>query len=228
MKTIEKDKCCVLFDFDGVIVDSYPTHKEAVERWCREQNVENITEEKIKNDIFGRPNHQWISDLLGLSPGAKEIQLFADRKEEIYQSIFETSEIKLVVGLEELLSQLKNNKIPMAIVSSAPRSNIDIVIQKHKLESFFNFILDDTSIVRGKPNPAIYLLAVKKLNTSPSLCVVFEDSPVGIEAAKGAGCKVVGVATTFKDKPERLSDANKVISDFTGYTVERLMKLLNP
>lgn len=221
----KKDDWAVIFDLDGVIVDSYLAHIEAIKRWCYLHNLKkSITDEEFKSNVFGQPNQQWIPRLMGRPIDQDELQQLSCEKEKIFLEIFKQLEMPLVRGFLPLLMQLKEANIPLAIASSAPLSNVDTIISEKNIKSFFSVVLDDKSAVHGKPNPEIYLLAARKLNIAPIKCIVFEDSLVGIEAAQKAKCKVVGVATT--NKPEDLVHSDYVIKDFTETNLNELEALV--
>jgi beta-phosphoglucomutase-like phosphatase (HAD superfamily) len=107
---------------------------------------------------------------------------------------------------------LKQNDIPIAIGTSAPRSNVDFVLAHTGLGEYFYAFLDESDVEHGKPNPEIYLKVAAKLGYDPTHCVVFEDSLSGVESARRAGAKVVGVATTHSF--EELGHTDFIIKDF--------------
>src|SRR5690606_38857303 len=108
--------------------------------------------------------------------------------------------------------------------TSAPRSNVDFVLDKTGITSFFDTILDQADVTRGKPDPEIYQKAARAVDLDPGHCIVFEDSLSGIQAAKAAGCKVVGVTTTHTAAEMQLVDL--VIDNFTGLDPKALISRL--
>jgi beta-phosphoglucomutase len=118
------------------------------------------------------------------------------------------------------------NKVPVAIGTSAPRSNVDFVLQHTGLGEFFPVILDETDVERGKPDPEIYLKVAARLRLPPGRCIIFEDSLSGVEAAQRAGAFVIGVATTHR--VEELAHTDFVIHDFTRLSVRFLRERFFP
>lgn len=211
----------VIFDMDGVIVDSNPAHKIALKQFCREHNYE-LTDEHLIKKIFGRTNREWITTLFGQLPEEKIIQ-YTEEKEALYRKIFD-ADIKPLPGLIAFLDLLTANNIPMAIGTSAPRSNVDFTLSKTNTGKYFKTILHDTFVTYSKPHPEIYLKSAQALSLPNSKCIVIEDSLSGIAAGKSAGSPVIGITTTHTK--EELSDCDLVIDDFSGLSLEDLVGLV--
>ncbi len=218
-----KNKFAVIFDFDGVIVDTYPVHSAAIKQLCLHYAIP-ISEETIRTKVFGRSNAEWLPFVFKRNLGAKEISELSDEKEAIFREKI-IAMMRPVKGLIEFLDVLWNNGIHLAIASMAPRKNIDLILNKIKINDYFLSIIDVNSIDRkkGKPHPEIFLETARSIGYSPEYCVVFEDSLVGIEAAQRARCKVVAVATLHRS--EELVNADQVISNFTEITFSELYGL---
>jgi beta-phosphoglucomutase len=215
-------KLAVIFDMDGVIVDSNHAHKEAINKFCKEHNVE-LTEERFNQFVNGRQNRDWIPALFGGQLSNEQIIELAREKEELFRKIY-LKTIQPLPGLEEFLIKLEKENIPKAIATSAPVENVNFTLEKTGLKKYFTTILDDRNVTIGKPDPQIYINTVEALNYKPSNCVVFEDSLSGIKAARGAGCKVVGVSTTHS--AEELKETDLTIKDFRGLSIEALIDLV--
>jgi HAD superfamily hydrolase (TIGR01509 family) len=123
------------------------------------------------------------------------------------------------------LELLENNEIPIAMASSAPRVNIDFVLQRTSTSCFFNKIFDASSVKKGKPDPEIYLKTIDSLSILPKNCIVIEDSLNGILAAKVAGAKVIGITTTHN--ANELPPVNLIIDNFEQLTLSSLENLFN-
>ncbi len=201
-----------VFDMDGVIIHSNPYHKVALHQFCEKYGY-HLTEDELRNKIYGRTNKQWITNLFERELGAEELDRFAEEKEGLFRDLI-AKDIKALDGLKDFLDLMNLQKIDRAIGTSAPRSNVDFVMSKTQLTSYFPVILDDSFVEHGKPNPEIYIKCAAALNYDPANCVVFEDSLSGVAAGKAAGCKVVGVATTHTHA--ELADTDLVIDDFTN------------
>ena len=131
--------------------------------------------------------------------------------------------MKPLDGLIDLLKLLKSNNIKTAIGSSAPSSNVDFVIDGLNIRQYFDQIVDSEGVEKAKPAPDIYIKAAKLLKIDPSNCVVFEDAIAGIEAARSAEMKVVGVATTLNYNELTYTDSR--IHDFTAVNVDFICRL---
>ncbi len=199
----------VIFDMDGVIIDSNPYHKISLRQFCEKYGFRLSDEELIKK-IYGRTNKEWIANLFG-NLSKEELSRYGEEKESLFREIFK-NDIRALDGLPEFLEKLKQKNIPIAIGTSAPRSNVDFVLEHTNLGEYFSVILDEADVEHGKPNPEIYLKVASRLGYEPSRCIVFEDSLSGVESARRAGAKVVGVATTHS--MEELSHTDFIIHDF--------------
>jgi beta-phosphoglucomutase len=209
-----------IFDMDGVIIHSNPAHKIALHQFCEKYGY-HLTEEQLRNKIYGRTNKQWITNLFERDIPPAEMHQLAEEKEGIFRELYK-NDIKALDGLESFLKLMDEQKIARAIGTSAPRSNVDFVMSKTNLQNFFPTILDDTFVVNGKPNPEIYIKCAAALGYAPSQCIVFEDSLSGVEAGKASGAKVVGVATTHTH--DELAGTDFVIDDFLHIDPNELIR----
>jgi HAD superfamily hydrolase (TIGR01509 family) len=197
-----------IFDMDGVLVDSNPTHKIALKQFCKEHGYD-LSEKDLREKIYGRTNRDWLLNLFGNLDDAT-IRRYADEKEALFRRLY--NDIKPLDGVVAFLDKLNALKIPRALATSAPRRNVDFTLEKTHTEHYFDVILDDSFVTEGKPNPQIYLKSAAALGFDPAKCVVFEDSLSGVMAGKNAGCKVVGLTTTHT--PEELAATDLLIDDF--------------
>lgn len=211
----------VIFDMDGVIVDSNPYHKIALKEFCSRHGYE-LSDDQLLKRIYGRTNREWITDLFGKLPEDQLLE-YTEEKEMLYRKLF-NDDIKLVKGLLPFLDLLDKHKILRAIGTSAPRSNVDFTLNKTDTVKYFPTILNDTFVTHSKPHPEIYLKSAAALGLPNSQCIVIEDSLSGVEAGQRAGSKVVGVTTTHSR--EELSHCELVIDDFETFTIEMLEKLV--
>jgi beta-phosphoglucomutase len=213
-----------IFDMDGVIIHSNPFHKIALHQFCEKYGY-HLTEDQLRNKIYGRTNKQWITNLFERDISPAEMHQLAEEKEGIFRELYK-NDIKALDGLEIFLKKMDEQKIPRAIGTSAPRSNVDFTLSKTNLESYFPTILDDTFVENGKPHPEIYIKCAAALGFAPINCIVFEDSLSGVEAGKASGAKVVGVATTHTHK--ELEGTDFIIDDFLNLDpVELIQKIFN-
>ncbi|MBI1769152.1 MAG: HAD family phosphatase [Bacteroidetes bacterium] len=202
-----------VFDMDGVIVDTNPYHKVALRQFAEKYGY-SLSEEELIKKIYGRTNKEWITNLFGRTLSSEELNHYGEEKEQLFRDLYE-KDIKPLKGLEKFLAQTDELKIPRAIGTSAPRSNLDFILKETGLRNYFPITLDEADVTHGKPDPEIYIKCAAKLQMPPAQCIVFEDSLSGVASAREAGCPVVGVATTHS--AEELG-TKVVIKDFTEIT----------
>jgi HAD superfamily hydrolase (TIGR01509 family) len=210
----------IIFDMDGVIVDSNPYHRIALKNFC-EKHGYHLSEEYLKTKIFGRTNADWLRELFGDRIDEQQLLEFEEEKESMFREIFDP-DIKPVRGLTDFLKILHENNVPRAIATSAPISNVDFVLDKTGIRNYFQIIIHGNMVKNSKPHPEIYLKTIDAVGYPPSRCIVIEDSLSGIESASKAGCKVIGLTTTHS--AEELHAAQWVIDDFTQLSLEELEK----
>ena len=187
-------KWAAIFDWDGVILDSSKHHEESWERLAKEKGK--ILPEGHFLRGFGRRNVEIMRDLLQWSDDLQEIQRLSLRKEELYREVVEDWGIQSLPGVRTWLERLEQAGIPCAIGSSTEQKNVQLGLRLLGLESFFQTAVTAEHVQRGKPAPDVFLQAAEKVGIDPRRCVVFEDAPSGVAAARAAGMKVVGVTTT--------------------------------
>jgi beta-phosphoglucomutase len=212
-----------VFDMDGVIVDTNPYHKIALREFAAKYGY-SLSEEELIKKIYGRTNKEWIPNLFERSLTAAEVARFGEEKEKLFRDLYE-KDIKEVPGLSRFLEQARQLNIKMAIGTSAPRSNVNFVLEKTGIARYFSVILDESHVTHGKPSPEIYINCAAALHYQPAQCIVFEDSLSGVAAGRAAGSPVVGVATTHAAQE---LGTKVVIKDFTEVTpAELILKITN-
>ncbi len=200
-----------IFDMDGTMINNMDYHKKAWKEFAKRHGFE-FTDEEFKEKFSGKKNDQIFTGIFGSSLTHNQINDYTEEKESIYRELY-APEIKAVVGLTDAISSLEKNGKKLAVATTAPKGNRDFGFKALDLENTFDIILGDEHVVNGKPNPEIYLETAKKLNIDPSRCIVFEDSPPGVEAGKRAGMTVIGILTTHSE--EDLKNADYLVNDFT-------------
>lgn len=210
----------VVFDMDGVLVDNRDAHIEAFEIICKKYGV-GFDREKFM-PTFGMTNDLILARLMPDVIKKVDWRIIAKEKEEIYREIFERT-IRPTAGLVDFLKALKADGFRIGLGSSGNTPNVNFVLARCGIAEYFDAIANGDMITRGKPDPEVYLLAADKLGLAPEECIVAEDAPVGIEAARRAGMSVIGVATTFRR--DDLSGYDILIDDFTQITPEQIRRL---
>jgi HAD superfamily hydrolase (TIGR01509 family) len=197
----------VLFDFNGVIINDEPLHESLLAQILLEENMR-ANPDEFREVCLGRSDRACLQDLLmrrGRVVSEDYLSGLIARKSRLYQQQLEALEtVPTYSGITDLIFKIRVANLAMAVVSGAVRSEIEWVLNKLDLAQYFSVIVAGDDIPTSKPDPAGYLLAVDRLNQeNPSLelkaeeCLVIEDTFPGIEAAKNAGMKVVGVANSY-------------------------------
>lgn len=203
-------------------MDSNPAHKKAWRAFGKQHGI-NLSEAEWKTDVFGKSNKDILEYFFGREISNAEMTAYAEEKEEMYRSLFKET-IAPVQGVLRFLGSLRQNDITIALATSAPPKNVVFVLTAIGVSKYFDIITDDSEITHGKPHPEIYQITAKKLKAEPGRCVVFEDSLSGLQSARQAGMKVVGITTTHTK--EELSLADYVIDNFDDIDVE-IFKQIN-
>ena len=200
------DGLALIFDLDGVIVDSMPMHTEA---WRAYLERLGINRPDIEAQMHGRRNDEIVRALIGedLTPDA--VFRHGAEKERLFREMMlPMLETHGVAGIREFLAA--TNGAPRAVASNAEAANIDFVLDGMGLRQYFAVVVDGHQVARPKPWPDVYVRAAELLRTAPQNCIIFEDSPTGIAAARAAGGRVAGIATHTMDLP----DVDVLVRDF--------------
>jgi len=188
----------LVFDMDGVIVDSNPAHRRAWEVFNRSFGVE--TTEAMLQRMYGKRNDEIIRDFFGEGLPPEEVAARGAAKERVYrQMISSRIEEILVPGVRQFLE--RHRGAPMALASNAGPDNVDFVLDRAALRPYFRAVLDGHQVRNPKPHPEIYLRAAELLAVAPADCVIFEDSLAGVAAGRAAGARVVAIRTTYVNLP---------------------------
>lgn len=217
-----KEKFAVLFDMDGVIIDSNPYHKDAWMAFCRRYQVE-LREEDVPRYIYGKTNKTALVDVFQREFSPEESFRMSEEKEAIYRELHRP-DISLIKGLPGLLEEFRQHQVPLAVCTNAPVANLDFMLEETGIRPYFQVLIDASKVSKGKPDPEIYLKAAQLLGIAPERCIVMEDSTVGVEAGLRAGMKVVGITTTHSR--QELAHTHLVIDDFDELRVDKLEALL--
>lgn len=211
-----------IFDLNGTMIDDMEYH---INGWFDVLNNElhaGLSREQVRSHMYGK-HEELLDRVFGKGHFSKaEADRIAFRKESRYQEVF-LPHLKLIAGLPALLEKARVSGIRMAIGSAATPFNIDYVLDNLKIRHYFDIIVSADDVEVSKPNPEVFLKAAAGLGADPASCLVFEDSPRGVEAASNAGMKSVALTTMhtreeFPDDPGILH----FIHDYTDPTLAEL------
>lgn len=212
----------VIFDMDGVLVDSYQAHFESWRMIAAEEGL-TITEKQFAA-TFGRTSREIIAAWWGQGLTEEEIRALDDRKEAAYRQIL-ANDFPAMSGVKELLERLHAAGMALAIGSSGPPENIEVILDHLQARSIFQAVVSGADVTRGKPDPQVFLKAAQRLGIPPDRCVVVEDAPLGVDAAHGAGAAAIGFASTGRTR-ESLAKAELVVDSLGEITPEEVRRLV--
>ncbi|MBA2657231.1 MAG: HAD family phosphatase [Tatlockia sp.] len=216
----------VIFDFDGVILDSEPLHYEACSHVIKKLGLA-LSYPEYVDKYLGLSDKEMFPKLFSarnFSFSMDEINALIEEKTKQYQEIIKQCDSLPMIDSVDRYIDYISQKIPkLAICSGSTRNEIMAVLTKFKhgkLQTYFDTIVTSEDIQQGKPSPEGYLLTAKRLNVSPSQCVVIEDTPHGVDAAKAAGMHAIALLTSYKK--DQFQHADKIISHFNQLILEEI------
>jgi beta-phosphoglucomutase len=213
----------VIFDMDGVLVDSYQAHWESWRLMAGEIG-QSLTEQQFAA-TFGRTSREIIAAHWGaglLSPA--QISDFDERKEHLYRELVER-EFPAMDGAADLIRQLAAAGFRLAIGSSGPPENVALVSQRLGIEEVLQTRVTGRDVSRGKPDPEVFLKAAERLELAPAQCAVVEDAPVGISAANAAGMASIALLSTGHTR-ESVAHARLVVTSLRDLSAESIARLI--
>ncbi|MEC8043684.1 MAG: HAD family phosphatase [Verrucomicrobiota bacterium] len=210
----------VIFDWDGVVVDSSMIHKASWEDLARETKRE-LPENHFSMG-FGKRNQVIIPEILKWTRDFEQIEAWGKRKEELYRQRAKIDGISLLPHIKPLLKNLQQSKIACAIGTSTESANLRLAFTQHPIEKFFNGIITTEDVKRGKPHPEVFLKAANAIGSNPNECVVIEDSLHGIEAAISASMKAVAITSSHPRSTLDKTGAHMIVDCHKELSVSKL------
>jgi beta-phosphoglucomutase family hydrolase len=181
----------VLWDMDGTLIDSEEFHWTAWRDTMASEGV-TITRQQFLSS-FGQRNDSILPTWLGTAASLDGIDKIANAKEELYRQLIRRKGISPLPGVETWVHRLDNEGWLQAIASAAPRANVEAIVDALSFRELFQGIVSAEDVHRGKPDPEVYLLAASRIGVPPARCIVVEDAAAGVEGARRAGMKSIGV-----------------------------------
>ena len=211
----------VIFDMDGVLVDTYHAHYQS---WLAlaEQEDLSFTEDQFA-PTFGRTSREIIAHFWGAGLSDRRIAEMAAAKEEAFRRII-ADDFPAMPGARQLIDRLADDGFALAVGSSGPPENVALVLEKLGVRDRFKAVVTGMDVTRGKPDPQVFLIAAERLDTVPAACAVVEDAPAGVAAARAAGMKAIGLVSTGRT-PEELRDAHLMVHHLSDLTPQRLREV---
>lgn len=212
----------VIFDVDGVLIDSYQPHFRSWQQLFAEMDVE-FSEETFRS-TFGRTNRDIFETLYDGELSDGRIRELGDRKEALYREQIR-QDFPAMAGAAELIDALAEDRWKLAVGSSGPPANIALTLEKLERLDKIDVQVTADDVQRGKPDPQVFQIAAERLGVPPDRCAVVEDAPQGIEAANRAGMVSIGLTGTVPR--ERLQEANLVVDQLDELTPKRIAELID-
>lgn len=212
----------LLFDMNGVVIDDMRFHEQA---WLAlaAKHGRPLTVDEFRNTMSGRRNRDNVIHVFGDALSDEQFRAYQREKEEAYREAYAPHRA-LLPGFAELIGEARAAGVRVALATSAPRENIDFILDPLDLRARLDAVVGEAEVKRAKPDPEIYLVAAARVGAEPSECIVFEDSLQGVASGRAAGMPVVGVTTTHT--AAELSGCALVVQDFRGLTLAGLQALV--
>ncbi|MEN4762872.1 MULTISPECIES: HAD family phosphatase [unclassified Chryseobacterium] len=203
----------IIFDMDGTLVNNIPYHEESWIVFLKEYGI------MIEPENFSAQNHGTLDEMIirffGNDLSKERIHELGLAKENAYQNLYQPH-IKEVNGLTPFLQKLKQNNIKIGLATMGIPASIDFILGGLNIKNYFDEITGGIEVLKGKPNPDIFLKTVEKLQVDGKDTLAVEDSMGGIKSAKDAGLKVVGITTTHSEEELMDNGCTFVIHDYTN------------
>jgi len=215
----------LLFDLDGTLIDSMPHHHVAWQEWHRRRELP-FDEDGFFAATAGRTNAEIMRTLV---PGhsADDYLAMADEKEALYREIAMHS-LELIRGVEALCASARERGMKLAICTASTPENMALAFARFGLDAQVDTIVSPADGLRGKPHPDIFLEAARRLVVVPADCIVFEDAPLGIEAARSAGMLAVALTTSLpREEFDAFDNIVAVVPDLTTIDLTALERSAN-
>lgn len=199
----------LIFDMDGVLIDSEPLHKRAKELAFAEMGI--VLPESVYDSYKGRPDATMLPEILAARGLSDRVHELSRRKREIYEDL--EHELQAIEGAVEFV-RWAASRYKIALATSATARNREATINSLDLGGQFHVMVDASGHQRPKPDPEVFLIALEKLQFKAADCWSIEDSVNGVRAAKAAGCFAVAIRTTFDARTLSAAGANIVVDSF--------------
>jgi beta-phosphoglucomutase len=211
----------VIFDIDGVLLDSYKIHYECW-RSIAEKHSITVTEKEFAS-LFGRRGNEIVREIWGEDLPAEQVATIHHRKQALYRENLKGN-FPEMDGAIQLIDDLAVEGFVLGIGSSAPPENVEMSLKGLNRTNSFKAVVTGSDVTRGKPDPQVFLLAAQRLGVEPSDCAVIEDAPAGIAAALAGGMTAIALAGTAP--PDSLTGAHLVVTSLRQLTPEQISKLI--
>jgi len=212
--------CAVVFDMDGVLIDSHPAHLTAWRNFLKLEQID-FTESDLNFILEGRTRSEILRHFLG-DLSESEIAEYGRRKDEIFRGI--EAEIQPFPGVLPFLRQLEHRGVAKAVATSASEIRTASTIERMGLGGYFDAVVTSADVVAGKPHPHVYQLACERMKVLPRNALAFDDAPSGVQSARSAGLRCIGVSNNGLTQALLNAGAERVIPSFIGFGMNSLLR----
>ena len=215
-------KRAFIFDMDGTIVDNMAFHTRS---WITffQRRGKDIDADEFFRTTAGRQGKEIIRSHIGEHLADEEVALLNHEKEAVYRELYAPHR-RTVDGFDELVAQAKARAIALAVGTAAPSANVEFTLDGLDLRRHFDTVVGAADVPRGKPHPDVFLEAARRCDAAPEHCIVFEDAPLGVEAARRAGMRAVVLTTTLPaDAFDGFDNVVRIVSDFSELDIDALL-----
>lgn len=212
----------IVFDMDGVIIDSHPAHRKAWRKFLATLGKE-VSDSTLDFILEGRKRQDILRYFFG-ELSDQQLQEYGQKKDRFFEEIGD--QVAPISGVIEFLEQVKQLHMSSALATSASKRRTRFTLDRLRLSQYFQVVVTGDDVAQGKPHPAAYQTAAHRLNLPPDKLLAMEDAVSGVKAAKSAGMWCVGVAEGERASALRSAGAEHVIPDFVGLSMQGLNQLL--
>jgi beta-phosphoglucomutase len=198
----------VLFDMDGVILDSEPLHYVAAQATLAARE-HRLTYEQYKQFFAGHTDKEGFKRYYAFLGEAINLQVIGAEKAQMYQKVAATNKLTPCLGVIECIRELADRKLSLALVTGSIMAEAELILKTFAITDLFSVVIAAEDTTHSKPNPEGYLKGAKALAIHPKECIVIEDAPSGVKAAKSAGMRCIAVTTTYRE--EELREASLIV-----------------
>ena len=214
----------IIYDMDDLMINSNPLHAESMEIALNKiGHSSSELPKKMVSSFIGRRVMDNLKTIFGYLKLDMDIDKFNEERKNIFLKLIQ-ERLEVMPGLYKSLNLFKENGYQIALVSSGVKQYIDLVLKKFNIGNYFSVIISGDDVGKGKPDPEPYLVAAKKLNLEPAVCLVLEDATNGIDSAKTAGCKCIAVINN-NTPPQDRSHADKIINSLDELSLDMVKTL---
>lgn len=212
----------VIFDMDGVICHTNPYHAKAFAIFFEKYKIA-YTDKEFEDHMFGKHNSYIMTHFFKRQILGEELIALEDEKEALFREIYQ-SEVKTLPNYLSFLDDLKANGFKTAVATSAPRANLELILDVLQIADKMDSLLASENVASHKPHPEVYLKSAENIGVDPANCVVFEDSFSGVTAGLNAGMKVVGVLSSHPK--EQLPPCVAYLTDYAEINAAQVKNLI--